>query len=91
MQAELHVQVRIKQGEMRKAQHELKHVAKARDAVVKRLRKRENVARVLAGALPGLQAQKDALAHDVERAAAALRRQSEARCTAPPFLSSFAS
>lgn len=79
MQAELHVQVRIKETEMRKAQHDLKHVAKARDGVVKRHRKRENVVRVLAGALPGLQAQKEALEHEVECAAATTRRQGEAR------------
>ena len=78
-QAELQVQVRIKQTDMRTAQHELKHVTKEKDNLMKRHKKRQNVVKVLQSALPGLHTQKDTLTHDLESSQSLLRKQGEVR------------
>jgi argininosuccinate lyase len=87
MQAELQAHLRMKQVDVRTATHENKHVTKEKEMHLKRLKKRENALKILTGTLPGLEAQKETLMHELEQANALTHKQAEV--SFDPLRSSF--
>jgi hypothetical protein len=77
MQAELQAHLRMKQADVRSAVHENKHVTKEKEMFLKRQKKRESVLKTLNGMLPGLDTQKEKLAHELELATTLMHKQAE--------------
>lgn len=77
MQAELAVQDRMKQSELLRAQEELSAVTKEKDRLVKRVKKLENVLKVVQATVPSLEAQKEQQQHNYRRAEDVVRKLQE--------------
>lgn len=77
VQAELSVQDRMKQSELLRAQEELSSVTKEKDRLVKRVKKLENVLRVVQATVPSLEAQKEQQQHNYRRAEDVVRKLQE--------------
>lgn len=77
MQAELTVQDRMKQSKVLRAQEELLSVTKEKDRLLKRVKKLENVLKVVQATCPSLEAQKEQQQHNCRRADDSVRKLQE--------------
>jgi chromosome segregation ATPase len=77
LQAELTVQERMKHSEVLRAQEELQSVTKEKDRLVKRVKKLENVLKVVQFTIPSLEAQKEQQQHNCRRAEDSIRKLQE--------------
>ena len=77
MQAELAIQDSMKQSELLRAQEELTSVTKEKDRLVKRVKKLENVLKVVQASVPSLEAQKEQQEHNYRRAEDVVRKLQE--------------
>lgn len=76
-QAELAVQDKMKQSELLRAQEDLSSATKEKDRLVKRVKKLENVLKVVQATVPSLEAQKEQQQHNYRRAEDVVRKLQE--------------